>query len=161
MPYWLLSSAVRLRPWRISDLELIQEACLDPSVRRMLGLRPGCGRRAVENWIARVGSTSLVMELDGQLVGEVGLEPDASGRSALLSYWVLARFRGRGLAQQGAGLMCERGAGLVLTAYVSERNLASVRVLEKLGFQRGGLIRQYAGYSGPRDTYIYFRLPEP
>lgn len=148
-----------LRDWRLSDAAMILEASLDPYVRRMLGLRAGCGRRAAENWVRRAEATSLVMELDGEAVGEVGLEPDAFGYSALLSYWVLPRLRGRGLAERGAALLCEKAVGLVLTAYVSERNVASVRILEKLGFQRGGLIRQYAGYPGASDTYTYFRLP--
>lgn len=153
-------SPLLLRPWRLSDADLILEACADPYVRRMLGLRAGCGRRAAENWIGRAAATSLVLELDGEPVGEVGLEPDAFEYSALLYYWVLPRMRGRGLAERGAALICRRvSAGLVLTAYVSERNLASLRVLAKLGFQRGGLIRHYAGYPGPRDTYTYFRLP--
>ena len=152
-------SQLVLRRWRLSDAGLILEACADPYVRRMLGLRPGCGRRAAENWIRRAAVTSLVMELDGEAVGEVGLEPDAFEYSALLFYWVLPRLRGQGVAERAAALICGKAAGLVLTAYVSERNRASVRTLEKLGFQRGGLIRQYAGYPGPRDTYTYFRLP--
>lgn len=99
------------------------------------------------------------MVLDGEPLGEVGLELDAFGYSALLHYWVVPRARGQGLAERAARMVCDRAVGLILTAYVSERNLASLRVLEKLGFQRGGRIRQFAGYPGPRDTYTYFRLP--
>ena len=65
-----------------------------------------------------------------------------------------------GVGWPSGGRLCYvKAVGLVLTAYVSERNVASVRILEKLGFQRGGLIRQYAGYPGASDTYTYFRLP--
>lgn len=148
-----------LRPWCLEDVPLLQEACSDPALRRMIGLRQGCGRRAAENWIGRVDSSSLVMVLNGEPVGEVGLEPDAFGHSALLHYWVLPRLQGNGLAERAARMVCDQAVGLIVTAYVSERNLASVRVLEKLGFQRGGRIRQFAGYPGPRDTYTYFRLP--
>ncbi|MBX3172593.1 MAG: GNAT family N-acetyltransferase [Candidatus Eremiobacteraeota bacterium] len=153
------SLSLKLRPWSPDDAGLIQEACAEPYLRRMLGLRSGAGRRAAENWIRRADETSLVIEQDGEALGEVGLQPDAFAYSALLHYWVLPRVRGQGLAERAARLLCDQAAGLILTAYVSERNRASLRVLEKLGFQRGGSIRQYAGFPGPRDTYTYFRLP--
>lgn len=46
----------------------------------------------------------------------------------------------------------------MVTAFVSERNLASRRVLEKLGFVRAGQSTLWAGYPGPRDTCSYFRV---
>lgn len=148
---------LRLRKWRLSDVELVREASLDPYVASMLGLRRGCGARAARNWIGR--ASGLVIELDGQGLGEVGLQPDAVGYSAGLWYWVLARARGQGIATRAAQLVCQRAGSMVLTAYVSERNLASLRVLQSLGFERGARTSQYAGYPGARDTYSYFRLP--
>ena len=140
-------------------MALVQEASRDPYVRRMLGLRSGCGKRAAENWILRSDGNSWVIDLDGQAVGEVGLTPDPYGYSAQLYYWVVTSRRGQGLAERAARLACEQAGGLYLTAYVSARNLASVRVLERLGFRRGRRVADYAGYPGARDTDSYFRLP--
>ncbi len=148
-----------LRAWSSEDVALVREASRDSYVRRMLGLRSGCGERAAGNWIRRTDACSQVIEVDGQGVGEVDLTPDAYGYSAQLSYWVLARFRGRGLAERAARLACGQADGMYLTAYVSARNLASIRVLERLGFQRGRRVADYAGYPGVRDTDSYFRLP--
>ncbi|MBS2038336.1 GNAT family N-acetyltransferase [bacterium] len=144
-----------IRRWRSSDVELARGASLDRSIAGMMDMRSGMGRRAAQNWIAR--SSGLVIEWGGQAVGEVGLQPDASETSAALWYWVLPPYRGQGLAYRASALVCARARGLILTAFVSERNFASVRILQKLGFQRGERTSQYAGYSGPRDTYTYFR----
>jgi RimJ/RimL family protein N-acetyltransferase len=150
---------VKLRPWTLADFALVQEASLDSYIQRMIGLRPACGRRAAENWIGRTDSTSLVIQVGEEAVGEVGLQPDAFDYSAQLHYWVLGRMRGQGLAERAARLVCAQAGRLLLTAYVSERNRASLRILEKLGFQRGARVGHYAGYPGVRDTYSYFRLP--
>lgn len=130
--------AVSLRRWKLEDALLVQEASLDAYVAGMIRVTPGCGRTAAQNWIRRaMESHSRVIVEGGEALGEVGITPDAFGYSGVLHYWVLARARGRGLAQRAAALACQGAGKLLLTAIVSERNAASVKVLEKLGFQRG------------------------
>lgn len=152
--------SVELRPWQNVDVELVQEAALDPFVARMAGIRRPCGRRAALHWIARRDSVVIVESASGAGVGEIGLSVDDRAHHGEFYYWVLPRYRGRGLATAAGALVCRRALQVmrVLSAYVSERNQGSVRVLEKLGFQRGGRCRRYAGYPGPRDTYTYFRF---
>lgn len=105
-------AAVSLRRWKLEDALLVQEASLDAYVAGMIRVTPGCGRTAAQNWIRRA------MEGHSRVIVEEG---EALGEAAL--------------ACQGAGK-------LLLTAIVSERNAASVRVLEKLGFQRGARTRE-------------------
>lgn len=127
-----------LRPWEASDVGLVQEASLDPEVARMMAIRTGCGPRGASSWLARrvAAEESLVIVAE-DAVGEVGAVLDSQGYSGVLYYWVVARARRRGLATEAVEQFCSLVELPVLTAYVSERNLASCRVLERCGFLAG------------------------
>ena len=72
------------------------------------------------------------------------LEPEHG--QAELSFWIGRPWWGRGYASEGVGAVVDHALGELsinrLYAHHMQRNPASGRVLEKLGFAREGLLRQ-------------------
>lgn len=85
-------------------------------------------------------------------------EPQAG--TAGIGYWMLARARGRGCATAAAGLLTRWAiaeAGLRrIEGLVEPDNIASIRVLERCGFQREGLLRDFLAPG--TDAYVYSLL---
>lgn len=106
---------------------------------------------------------------DGYLIGGAGLmlnTTPASSHRAELGYWIAADFRGRGLATMAARALIEYGfRGLSLKrieATSSLYNLASVRVLEKAGLKREGLLTAYHTRNHELiDVYLYAIVAQP
>jgi RimJ/RimL family protein N-acetyltransferase len=77
----------------------------------------------------------------GEFIGTCGIEPfDLDGQAEVeLGYRLCLKFWGKGYAREAAAAMLKYGFGdLKLTrimAFVLPQNRASVRILEKLGFQ--------------------------
>lgn len=98
----------------------------------------------------------------GQLLGGITLGNIRYGvaRSGHIGYWIGERFAGQGFMSEALGL---------LTAYAFDRltlhrieaacipsNARSIRVLEKAGFQREGLLRSYLKINGIwQDHFLY------
>lgn len=153
-----MSHRVHLRGWFAQDVPLVQEASRDDYLRDLIRIHRHCTPQDARNWIQRRHTRVIVETSTQEALGEVGLDSDRTGRWGQLFYWILPRARGRGLVTEAADLLLRQAGKLVVTAFVSERNLASRRVLEKLGFVRAGSSSLWAGYPGPRDTYSYFRV---
>jgi ribosomal-protein-alanine N-acetyltransferase len=104
----------------------------------------------------------FAITLDGRFVGQVMVgnivrEPLLS---AYVGYWVDSSVAGRGVTTAAVALVvdhCFGRAGLHrLEATVRPENLASIRVLAKLGFRKEGLFRRYLDVDGAwRDHYCY------
>jgi ribosomal-protein-serine acetyltransferase len=117
-------------------------------------------RRFVASWDA--GSDYVFTLVHGGVaVGTTGLHGvDVLTLSAMLGYWIATSSAGR-------GLMTEAGARVVRFAfedlrlhriglYAAPDNVPSVRVAEKLGFRREGLLRDgNRGVHGWHDVYVF------
>ncbi len=90
----------------------------------------------------------LAIIYDGEFAGMIGLhlQKDVYRLSAELGYWLAEPFWGRGIATKAVNLMLEHGFATLqlnrIYAGVFEHNLASMRVLEKCGFEKEGISRQ-------------------
>jgi RimJ/RimL family protein N-acetyltransferase len=73
---------------------------------------------------------------DGEVAGIVTAWGDYPDRE--LAYWFGRRFWGRGIATAAVALFLEVEQARPLTARVAVHNVASRRVLEKLGFRLTG-----------------------
>ncbi|HZC76047.1 MAG TPA: GNAT family protein [Gaiellaceae bacterium] len=79
--------------------------------------------------------------------------------------WVVEELRNRGIAERATRLLCSwaltADVGIErIQATVEPWNLASQRVLEKVGFVREGLLRSYSSWRGSRqDVFLYSLLP--
>lgn len=100
----------------------------------------------------------------GRLVGDAGLfnVVRQGVDSATLGYNVDAACSGRGYATDAVGLALELAFGRLglhrVEAAVLPRNRASLRVLEKNGFRREGLLRGYLRIRGVWEDHLLMAL---
>jgi RimJ/RimL family protein N-acetyltransferase len=101
----------------------------------------------------------------GTLSGTIGLfRADWVARSAEVAYGVRPAWRGRGIATDALRLLAGwalRECGLRrVELRVDTANGASIRVAEKAGFHREGVLRQVeAGPGGNRDQVVFSLIP--
>ena len=162
--------AALLRPWHADDLESLVANASHADVSR--GLRDrfpypytGDDGRA---WLARAvddSDRSWAIEVDGVAVGGVSLHPgtDVHRHSAELGYWLGRRYWGRGLMGAIIAAFAPRAMGVFrlhrLYATVYANNPASMRVLEKAGFEREGVQKSAVVKRGELlDIVVYARV---
>jgi ribosomal-protein-alanine N-acetyltransferase len=150
----LVDGHLELRPWRPDDLGAVTEAARDPYIREIEHMDDAVG------WLVRAREDGkLAIVVDGEVVGGI----DVATRyphSGSLGYFVIERARGRGVATHAATLLVRwaltDGDYVRVQATVEPWNMPSIRVLEKAGLRREGLLRSYIVY-GERvgDAYLY------
>jgi RimJ/RimL family protein N-acetyltransferase len=156
-------TSVELRPWHDRDLALLETAAADEYVATITRLPVPLDTDAGRAWLASRPETEFAVVVDGDAVGGAGWTPRHVPGIAEAGYWILAERRGAGLATDALRLVVEGAfaAGVErLQAVVEPWNVGSQRVLEKVGFEREGLLRGYARYGEEprRDVYLYARL---
>lgn len=90
---------------------------------------------------------AITLSSDGQLCGGIGLRMDEPHQRAELGYWLGVPYWGQGYATEAARAMIKYGfetLGLhrIYASYVPT-NVASGRVLQKIGMLREGLMREH------------------
>ncbi|HLM03643.1 MAG TPA: GNAT family protein [Blastococcus sp.] len=124
-------------------------------------------RRAVARR-ARLGtSLPFAVRVEGRLAGQVTIDNIVRGalRSGYLGYWIDRSVAGRGMASLAVALVCDHAFGPVglhrVQADIRPENLPSQRLVERLAFQREGLLRRYLDIDGDwRDHIAYALLAE-
>jgi RimJ/RimL family protein N-acetyltransferase len=122
-------------------------------------------------WLAHVlaerPETNFAIALDDAVVGGIGFERggDIERLSAEVGYWLGEEVWGRGLATAALRAVTRHAFeahGLHrVFAMVFARNLASARVLEKVGFVREGILRRSAVKDGVvLDRILYAMVRE-
>jgi ribosomal-protein-alanine N-acetyltransferase len=112
------------------------------------------------------GLTLAVTErASGAIVGAVGLTIKRAHRRAELGYWVGVEHWGRGYATEASRAMLDHAFDILelsrVVAHCLTRNAGSWRVMEKLGMQREGQLRQHVvKWDVPEDIWIYGILRE-
>lgn len=150
----LQTERLLLRPHRPEDAPFMVTLNADPAVTRYTGDAPFSGPAAAMPVIAalraewdahRTGRLVVVERSTGAPVGFCGLKMEPEGGCADLGYRFLQSRWGRGYATEAGGACVRYGfevLGLArLVARVIPENTGSVRVLQKLGFQRVGPTR--------------------
>lgn len=143
---------VRLRPWAPDDAPVLVAAWHDPEIARWTGVPPETDEAAALRWIAgdahrraRGVALDLVVDLDGTVVGEVGLaDIDPDRRSAEVGWWITPERRGAGLATAAARLVSAWAVSELFVDRVIARchpdNPASAGVAHAAGFVSDGLV---------------------
>lgn len=161
---------VTLRAWCSADAAALPGLANDEDIARNLRdlfPHPYLPEHA-ERWVAHITaqpSWIFAMEVDGALAGGIGLHPfdDVYRYGAELGYWLARRHWGKGIATAAVSALVESAFThtefVRLQAGVFSWNRASMRVLEKAGFQLEG-IRRRAVVKGDQlgDEHIYVRL---
>lgn len=144
----LTDGVVALRPWAPEDVPLMDE-WLD-GVWLEQALRDG-----------RTLPLAIVDVASGSVLGSCDLrrpEPDDPDRGEI-GYLLVPGARGRGVATRAMGMLVDwafREVGMRrVQALVHPDNPASMAVLERLGFEREGILRSYRP---PDEDRIMFAL---
>lgn len=160
-----------VRPWRDDDrVSLVRHANNRKVWRNLKDRFPHPYTDAdAENWLTLARTdpdkTGFAIEIDGACAGGVGLVPlaDVHARCAHIGYWLGEPFWGRGIMTRVVGALtrhafAERGF-LRLEAPVFAWNPASMRVLEKCGYEREGVLRKSVFKDGEViDSVLYAKV---
>jgi ribosomal-protein-alanine N-acetyltransferase len=145
----ILTSRLRFRPLTEGDLDDLVALHLDPVV--MLGssgVATPRTRAMSEEWLRRtltlsdgdgVGAFRLEERDTGAFVGRCGLRPEEGSGDTEIAYALVRRAWGQGLATEAATAVVRYGFDAGLTRIVAcalAENVASLRVLEKVGMRR-------------------------
>jgi RimJ/RimL family protein N-acetyltransferase len=164
-PEPLVDGDVALRAWRPADLPALAAFGLDADNVRYGGAPPGCREHEAADYVdamermrrdgrglalavvdapsdAVLGACDLRLPLPG--VGEIGylLAPSARGRGVM----------GRALELVVAWAFADLGL-MRVQAFASPDNVRSLRLLERLGFAREGVLRSYRGPGEDRVAF--------
>lgn len=169
---WLQPGIAALRPWRMGDeSSLVRHANNYEVWRRVRDSFPHpYTHEDAEQWIAFAGQhsqTQFAIEVGGEAVGGIGLELGSGieHRSAELGYWLGEDFWGRGIATAAVEAVTPHGfeqLGLTrIFATPLEGSSASMRVLEKCGYVREGVMRRsVVKEGGVLDQVLYAMTDE-
>jgi RimJ/RimL family protein N-acetyltransferase len=161
-----------LRPWRMSDeLALARQANNRKIWLNLFDAFPHpYGELDAVEWIGKhVGVEPVrcfAIDHGGELCGSIGVFPqsDVHARMAEIGYWIAESHWSRGIASEAARGICAYAFDVFpelvrIQAAVFAWNPASMRVLEKAGFEREGVLRQSVWKDGTLlDSVLYARL---
>lgn len=160
-----------LRAWREADAPALAKHADNAEIwRRMSDRFPHPYTLEVaRQWVGRghveFGGENWAIAHDDVAVGGCGLQPGdgETACAAEIGYWLGQPYWGHGVATQVVRVLAERAferpAIVRVFAGVHADNPASMRVLEKNGFQREGVLRASALKAGlPIDRVIYAKI---
>jgi RimJ/RimL family protein N-acetyltransferase len=160
-----------LRPPTPADVPAIAPAFLDETVGGEAGL-PQVTAPEIHSFLAeqldelRASGRLfplLIVEGDSIVGGASLTNYDVLRDRVEIGYWLLTEGRGRGIATRVARALATHAFHVGLRrveAVVRPENTASIRVLERAGFTREGLLRSLLRHgSGRADAIIYSLLP--
>ncbi|GAA1808588.1 GNAT family protein [Nocardioides hankookensis] len=166
----LITERLRLRPFTDADSDDVYALHSDAHVLRYWDSPPWTDRARSEQFVARSRAMAeegsgarLAIELgtDGTFVGWCSLSRwNPTYRSAALGYCFGETAWGHGYATEAARAVLAWAFGTLdlnrVQAETDTRNLASARVLEKLGFQHEGTLREDCVVDGVvSDSWVY------
>jgi len=148
---------------------LIAEASLDPETRRRLDDEPFTEERqrdsvarVEEQWRTGRGAPFVIADQADDPLGLLNVQFGDDEEVAGLAVSVFPQARGRGVASNALRLgaiwgLHELGLQRVFAEAAAD-NLASIRAIEKAGFQREGLLRSHCKTHGERHDCVMFSL---
>ena len=163
-----------LRAWREGDAPALAEYADNPNVWRHMSDRfPHPYTLAIaEHWVRQghveFGGDNWAIAFDDAAVGGCGIHQEEGQFrcNAEIGYWLAQSHWGHGIATRVARALAVRALDNAqvtrVFAPVHGGNAASMRVLEKSGFVREGLLRQSAMKAGQVvDRVLYARYRDP
>lgn len=170
----LSDGSVVLRPYQESYVDALFAAARE-SIPDIYPWLPWCHpeyeRDESEEWVGKqrelwtTGSAYEFAVLDpaeGNFVGGCGLNDVNLHRFANLGYWIRSSATGRGVATAAARLAARFGFEELdlrrLELVIEPDNAASIRVAEKLGARREGLLRSRLNVNGEQRDAVMFSL---
>ena len=170
LPEVIETERLRLRPYGLDDVEDVLSYASDPEWARYLGPVPQPYTRAdTERFLAsqlsqdRTKRASWAIEYPGSAVGGVNIGFDAENRVGTIGYSIARHLWGKGLATEAAGAVIDASFTACpdlnrIQATTDERNLGSLRIMEKLGMVREGFLRQHQYVRGEFRNTVWCGL---
>jgi RimJ/RimL family protein N-acetyltransferase len=159
----LLSERLTLRPARIDDADALFDIYSRPEAMAYWSTPPHSTRQITREWLqALIDNTDtcgfdLIAEYQGRIIGKGGLY-----RPPEFGYMIHPDFWGRGLGQEMAITILHHAFTAYdlreVTADVDPGNLASLRLLNKLGFQITGQAQKTFQIDGAWKDSVYLAL---
>ncbi|WP_180898334.1 GNAT family N-acetyltransferase [Martelella soudanensis] len=138
---------LRLRPVGPADAEQVSALLADPGIARMLTRVPfPYTLEDAQEWLAHAGGedrwpAAITQPADGVPIGLVSIERRQGGHH--LGYWLSRYYWNRGFMSEAVSGLAERffdrSGGATLHSGAFTDNPASLKVLQRLGFQVTGL----------------------
>jgi|SRR5579885_1362921 len=153
---------VSLRPIEDRDLDEIFQQTADPESIRMAAFtaEDQSDRRAFLDRMSRVrtdrGTWNRIIDADGVVAGTIAFFR-VDGQ-AEVTYWIDRAHWGKGIATAALQMLLAEIAERPLYARAASDNLGSLRVLEKAGFRRVGVNRDFAPGRGEEIEETILRL---
>lgn len=153
LPQVIATERLILRPFHFDDVDDVYGYAQDPEWSRYLRILPRpYEREHAQQFIARqvlldrVTHPTWALTLEGVVVGGLNLRFDIPQRSAELGYSVARPHWGKGLCTEAARAVVDAAFGahpdlVRLHARADADNLASQRVMEKIGMVKEGVLR--------------------
>ena len=158
-----------LRPWVEEDVDALVAGCDDPDVAHWIPTIPhpytAADALAFIRGEVRGDQERLAVELDGEVVGGIGLGVNPEGYRGAIGYWIAASSRGRGTCTRALRLLARYALDDLRLQRVhlvtDPANHASQRVAEKVGFHREGVLRAHLRHPDGRirDSVMFSLLP--
>jgi RimJ/RimL family protein N-acetyltransferase len=163
---------VRLRAWARADEPALVASCRDPLIDRYTHVPSQYGPSDARAWVTGQAErlrSGLSLDLaiadvgSDALLGAIGMHGFRwHDRRAEIGYWLAPEARGRGAASCALRLLSRWALGTLgivrIDLFAEEENVASVRVAERAGFVREGLLRSYLEIKGRRRSVLVFSL---
>jgi ribosomal-protein-alanine N-acetyltransferase len=160
-----------LRQWQKSDKPSLVRYANNPNVSRHLReiFPHPYTELDAEKWLAnapfgRAARWRYAIDVGGEAVGGIGLDPyrDIERHTVEVGYWLGEPFWGRGILTGAVRVIAARALATSdiyrVCARVSAGNPASIRVLEKAGFSREGVLLRASVKSGVVFDELVFGL---
>jgi RimJ/RimL family protein N-acetyltransferase len=173
-PETLRTGELLLRAPTEADIDVIAPAFRDPSVGGEAGLPPldaEALRIMLRERLPILRAQGLLAPYviedieTGRILGGANLRLfDPMRDTVELGYWLFVEARGRGIATRAVRALVEHAHanGVVrVEAHVRLGNIASERVLERVGFEREGVKRRLLRYGGARVDATLFAAIAP
>lgn len=161
-----------LRKYEAGDLQDLYEYLSDPEVVKFEPYKPMTKAETEENLAWRIGTDEMIaveLKENHRMIGNVYLGKREFD-SLELGYVFNRAYWGKGYAYESASVLVELAFQKGIHRIYAEcdpLNMASWKLLEKLGFQREGLFRKNVffwkdenGLPIWKDTYVYAKLAE-
>lgn len=159
----LVTARLRLRRARTDDLAPLHAILSDPRAMRYWSTAPHADLATTRAWLGGMIaappalSEDFVVEFEGRVIGKAGFY-----RLPAIGYILHPDAWGRGLAREACAAAIDHVFATrpldALTADVDPRNLASVRLLERLGFTRTGFAERTFEIDGAWADSAYYSL---
>ncbi|MBA3606688.1 MAG: GNAT family N-acetyltransferase [Acidimicrobiia bacterium] len=145
------SARLRLRRFTPADALAFAAYRSDPAVARFQGwstpFEPDAASRFIAAQADLAGPTrgrwvQIAVEHAGELIGDVAVRLDDDGRLATIGYTLAPAHQGRGFAREAVACLLDHLLDTLgvhrVEASLDPRNVASARLLERLGFDHEG-----------------------